>query len=69
MKCESLYNNYIKSLTTSDSLLSLSSFDNNTDIELSKYVFNISMYGPSRVMKSLQYITEANVIETGMIKL
>ncbi len=59
---KALYDSYIKALKTSSSTLSLSKMSDSIDVELSRYVFDTSMYEPSRIMKSLQYITEANII-------
>lgn len=57
-----LYNNYIEMTSNDKSILSSKIVKNSVDIELSKYVFDTSMYEPSRIMKHLQYTTESNII-------
>ncbi|MFI3167500.1 MAG: metallophosphoesterase [Bacillota bacterium] len=56
-----LYDQYL--LAQNDNLIiGKNQLINNIDLEMTKYVFDTSMYEPSRVMRSLQYITEANII-------
>ena len=57
-----LYDKYINALAMSSSMLSLTKINDSMDTELSRYIFDTIMYEPSRIMKSLQYITEANII-------
>ncbi len=64
LKAPALYNRYMQMLEDKTSTLSLKTSKNNIDVGMSKYVFDTSMYEPSRVMKSLQYITETNVIRS-----
>lgn len=58
-----LYNNYTKLLKSkSEGIMLLTQKTIVLKRELSQFVSDTSMYKPSRIMKSLQYLTEDNVI-------
>lgn len=60
---EDLYDNYMKNLDgeTEGNML-LKGEMKAGSIEVSRFIPDTSMYRPSRIMKSLQYLTEVNVI-------
>ncbi|WP_440970911.1 hypothetical protein ACSS6N_09490 [Peribacillus frigoritolerans] len=58
-----LYDNYMKLLDgESDGVKLLEGEIKAESIEISRYVPDTDMYRPSRIMRSLQYLTEVNVI-------
>jgi hypothetical protein len=64
--CKELYENYKRLLSNNSEKIAMicgkENIENITDIP--QYIDDMSMYKPSKVIRSLQYLTEANVIRT-----
>lgn len=62
-RCKDLYQKYIKLLDDNNEGVKLLKGETNIEgIDISRFVPETYMYKPSRIMKSLQYLTEVNVI-------